>query len=515
MARKNQESIQRRVAGLFILLLVAVLVSFYGLRLVVKGAQFHHLEREYAVNLQALSRSMEKAAAGEVQDKAAIARKLETSRWISSHVDTELFGFERLAFRLMGFGPVIDLPHDSIAHVTRLLARLAALPGADMPQAVARELVPDVAQLLHQGDLFSVEVAAAVGFVGVAVRVLTGLCLAGLGVGIWRLRQALAGPLAQARQLAEAVAQGDLREPGQGGAPPRADEIGALVQAVQHVQGVFRSVVAEVSACSQGVLRGSGEIAAGSADLNQRTESQAARLRQTSAAMAQVTQAVQSGSASADAASAAAGQAADVARQGVADVQEVVRTMAEIEASSAQIARIVDVIDGIAFQTNILALNAAIEAARAGELGRGFAVVAGEVRGLAGRSAESAHQIKALIGASAEKVERGARLVERAGVSMQGIVTQVDGVRQRIGDMSAMVAQQSAGIGEIAQAVAHMEAATQQNAALVEQSAAASQTLRGQAGQLCEAVAFFRLEAGTAAQATQVASAPEPVRLVQ
>jgi methyl-accepting chemotaxis protein len=506
MARKNQESIQRRVASLVVLLLVAVLVSFYGLRLVAKGAQFHYLEREYAVNLQALSRRMEKAAAGEAEDKAAILKMLDTSRWISGHVDTELFGFEHLAFRWMGFGQVIDLPHDSIRRVARMQSRVASLPAEDVPQAMARELAPDVAELLRYGDVFASEVAAAVGFVGVAVRVLTGLCLALLGAGIWRLGRALAGPLAQARQLADALARGDLGDPGtgEGGPLPRADEIGVLVLAVQRVQGVFRSVVAEVSACSQGVLRGSGEIAVGSADLNRRTESQAAHLQQTCAAMAQVTQAVRSGAASAEAASEAAGLAASVACQGVADVQEVVRTMAEIEASSAQIARIVDVIDGIAFQTNILALNAAIEAARAGELGRGFSVVAGEVRGLARRSAESAHQIKALIGASAERVARGAQLVERAGASMQGIVTQVNGVRQRIGDMSATVAQQSAGIGEIAQAVAHMEAVTQQNAALAEQSTAASETLRRQAGQLCEAVAFFRLEPASAACDTVV-----------
>ena len=91
--------------------------------------------------------------------------------------------------------------------------------------------------------------------------------------------------------------------------------------------------------------------------------------------------------------------------------------------SSKKIADIIGVIDGIAFQTNILALNAAVEAARAGEQGRGFAVVASEVRNLAGRSALAAKEIKALIGASVEKVEVGAGQVNDAGVSMQEIVT--------------------------------------------------------------------------------------------
>lgn len=495
IVQMNKESIKWRVRNLFILLLVSIVVSFYGLRLVIKGAQFHQLEREYVVNLRVLSRGVDKAATGEFQRQVDVVRMLDHSRWISSHVDTELFEFERLAFRWMGFGQVIDLPHDSIRRVDRMRSRLATLSEESVPQVLARELTPDVAELLHYGDVFAREVAAAVSFVGDVVRVLTGLCLALLGLGIWRLGKALVGPLEQARQLAEAVAQGDLggsRACGDGSLSP-ADEIGALVLAVQHVQGVFRSVVAEVSSCGTGVLRGSTEIAVGSADLNRRTESQATHLQQTCAAMAQVAQAVQCSTVSAASANVAADQATGVARQGMVDVQEVVLIMQEIEASSAQIARIVDVIDGIALQTNILALNASIEAARAGEFGRGFAVVASEVRSLAGRSAESARQIKALIGTSVEKVERGVRLVERAGVSMQSIVTQVDDVRLRIGDMSGMVVQQSVAIGEILQAVAHMEAATQQNAALVEQSEAASKSLRRQASQLCDAVAFFRV----------------------
>jgi len=112
-----------------------------------------------------------------------------------------------------------------------------------------------------------------------------------------------------------------------------------------------------------------------------------------------------------------AGQAADVATRGSRVVDDVVRTMGEITASSRQIGDIIGVIDGIAFQTNILALNAAVEAARAGEQGRGFAVVAAEVRSLAQRSATAAKEIKALIETSTDTVEAGASLVANAGVS--------------------------------------------------------------------------------------------------
>mgnify|MGYP003591478870 FL=1 len=96
MAKKRNASVRRRMRVLLLVLLGSALVSFYGLRLVTKGASFHYLEREYAVNLHALAGRIEKAAWGEAQDKAGIVKMLDYSRWISSHVDTDLFGFEHL-----------------------------------------------------------------------------------------------------------------------------------------------------------------------------------------------------------------------------------------------------------------------------------------------------------------------------------------------------------------------------------------------------------------------------------
>jgi methyl-accepting chemotaxis protein len=180
--------------------------------------------------------------------------------------------------------------------------------------------------------------------------------------------------------------------------------------------------------------------------------------------------------------------------------------MQDIAQSSKQIAEIIGVIDGIAFQTNILALNAAVEAARAGEQGRGFAVVAGEVRALAQRSATAAKEIKSLIGESVGKVELGAQRVDLAGKSMDAIVAQVQRVSQLIGEISNATTEQSGGIDQVSDAVGQLDQVTQQNAALVEESAAAAESLRVQAQRLADVVGIFRLRA-QGAQGAQLALA--------
>jgi methyl-accepting chemotaxis protein-1 (serine sensor receptor) len=191
--------------------------------------------------------------------------------------------------------------------------------------------------------------------------------------------------------------------------------------------------------------------------------------------------------------------ASGVAVQGGEVVNQVVATMKGIQDSSRRIADIIGVIDGIAFQTNILALNAAVEAARAGEQGRGFAVVATEVRNLAQRSATAAREIKTLISASVERVEQGTAQVDLAGAKMAEIVGSVQRVTDIMGEISAASAEQSSGVNQVGQAVTQMDQSTQQNAALVEEGTAAAESLKGQAQQLVQAVAVFRLAAEGAA----------------
>ena len=299
-------------------------------------------------------------------------------------------------------------------------------------------------------------------------------------------------PMQQARELALAIAQGDLTRPVQADGQ---DEAAELLRALESMQTALSGLVGEVRHVSENIQGASSEVASGNQDLSSRTEQTASSLQHTAGAMHQLTQSVQQGAESARDASALALSASGVAERGGVMVAEVVRTMDEINQASKRIADIIGTIDGIAFQTNILALNAAVEAARAGEQGRGFAVVASEVRSLAQRSAAAAREIKGLIGASVDKVDAGTRLVKDAGQTMDEIVASVQRVQATIETISQAANEQSEGIGQINGSVTDLDGMTQQNAALVEQSAAAAEQLSSQARTLTSAVARFRINA--------------------
>ena len=321
-----------------------------------------------------------------------------------------------------------------------------------------------------------------------ASLVATGITLALCALMLRRVMAAVR----QARQVAEAVAQGDLAVAVD---TDRPDEIGDLQRALGQMTRQLGASLQTVQQVAQHIAGASAEIASGNQDLSGRTEQTASSLQQASSSLVQLTGGVRQTADAASEASGLASSAAGVARRGGEVVGQVVTTMDEINQASKRIADIIGTIDGIAFQTNILALNAAVEAARAGEQGRGFAVVASEVRSLAQRSAAAAREIKALIGNSVDKVEAGARLVQAAGATMAEIVASVERVTSVIGEISTAAAEQSGGIGQVSSAVGSLDDMTQQNAALVEQSASAAEQLSEQARTLTGTVARFRIAA--------------------
>jgi aerotaxis receptor len=335
--------------------------------------------------------------------------------------------------------------------------------------------------MLLAGAVLSGDAAALMTFAGLAA-------VASVFASTLLERQ-IAGPLELLRKQALAVATGESRDVSH---MDRVDEIGMTMRTISQLGLMFRWLVDDVSQQVVAVQAAVGEIAVGNNDLSSRTEQAASSVQETASSMEQMTATVQNNAATAAQANQLSGSASDAAGRGGHAVHDVVATMGEISASSKKIADIIGVIDGIAFQTNILALNAAVEAARAGEQGRGFAVVAGEVRSLAQRSAEAAKEIKSLIGASVERIDVGAKLVNEAGRTMDDIVAQVKRVSDLIGEISSATTEQSGGIAQVSQAIGHLDQITQQNAALVEQSAAASSSLQQQAQRLVEAVSVFR-----------------------
>ncbi|MGI4982070.1 MAG: methyl-accepting chemotaxis protein [Janthinobacterium lividum] len=336
-----------------------------------------------------------------------------------------------------------------------------------------------MAQVAHLRDT-----AIVIGLLSVIVVSL------GLSIALNRLvLRPLGGEPTDAVNLARRVAEGDLSV----AVPLQPGDRSSLMAALHGMQERLSAVVAEVRHSAHGVAHASAEIAQGNLDLSGRTEQQAAALEETAASMDELSSTVTQNAGNAIEANRLAATANTVALEGGRVVGQVVGTMKEINDSSRQMADIIGVIEGIAFQTNILALNAAVEAARAGEQGRGFAVVAAEVRNLAQRSAQAAKEIKGLIDASVERVTRGTSLVDQAGTTMSGVVEAIQRVAAIMNEISTASSEQSKGVAQVGEAVTQMDVTTQQNAALVEQSAAAAQSLRSQSQQLVQAVAVFKL----------------------
>lgn len=271
--------------------------------------------------------------------------------------------------------------------------------------------------------------------------------------------------------------------------------------------GVYREITGAANTCCESLaevvcrIRESGvqvgatarEIGAATDELSGQTTRAAATLEETAAAVEEMAASIRSAEKGAGEASHAMADIDTKARAGTEVVNEAVVAMREIEGSSEEIRKIIEVIDTIAFQTNLLALNAGVEAARAGEAGRGFAVVASEVRALASNSSKASREIAELIEKSASQVQSGVDLVNQTGRALTEIAGSVRTVSDQIVEIAASAKETAATVTEIANSTSQLDKATQRNAAMSAETNASVAALAAESAALSEAVQSFRL----------------------
>jgi methyl-accepting chemotaxis protein/aerotaxis receptor len=410
------------------------------------------------------------------------------AREINQAPETRDFGADLTAYLQEGLLPLANaLTGEAFDAMMALNNQVTPL----QEQAVA--LTASVNQLIERERRGAAAMAAAAeagqramllaqgGVLGAALLLL-------IALGMMTLR-AVTRPLDRAIGFTLQIASGNLAA----SVPQHGrDEVGRLLGALDVMRKSLGSIVGDVHAGIQVVTPAARDIAVGNDELSTRIEQQAASLQQTASSMEEMTATVQQNTDNARQASGLATENAERVRETGELMHQVVETMGRITESSRKMAEIIDVIDSIAFQTNILALNASVEAARAGEQGRGFAVVANEVRNLAGRSAAAAKEIRTLIDGAGKEIQTGAVVVQRAEGAIEGVVAASTRVNDIMGEISAASQEQSGGIRQINQAVAEMDHVTQQNAERVQAMARAALDLERQAEQLVIAVTAFR-----------------------
>ncbi|MEM8873000.1 MAG: methyl-accepting chemotaxis protein [Planctomycetota bacterium] len=256
-------------------------------------------------------------------------------------------------------------------------------------------------------------------------------------------------------------------------------------------------IASELSSGADQATNAAGQVSSSSQSLAQGASEQAASLEETSSSLEEMSSMTKKNADTAREATALSNEASASAARGNEAMQKMSSAITQIEGSAKETAKIIKVIDEIAFQTNLLALNAAVEAARAGEAGKGFAVVAEEVRNLAMRSAEAARNTSTLIQQSVENANSGVEISNEVASVLEDITRGSEKVNGLISEIAAASSEQATGIEQVNTAVAQMDKVTQESAANAEESAAAAEELASQSEQVRSVVIELQRMIGT------------------
>jgi len=451
-------------------------------------------ERHNIVFVNRAAETLFKATGSEI-------RKLRPSFDAATMVGQKIDLFDQAQAQQHAILERLNKPYEASVSVGRCRFKLAAVPVCDATGKRLGTAVEwqDLTEILNTQDQVAEIVKGAVA--GDFSRRIDTAGREGflqmIGSGMNDLLNTVSGAVNELDHVLEKLAGGDLGNRMSG---KYEGQLRHLQDSCNATIDKLREITGKIGDTALNVNNASGEIATGAQDLAQRTESQAASLEQTAAAMHEVTETVKQNADNANAATQKSLVARNTAEKGGNVVKEAVAAMGEIEQSAQKIGDIIGLIDEIAFQTNLLALNASVEAARAGEAGKGFAVVAQEVRALAQRSADASKDIKALIQASNSQVKTGVQLVNQTGATLQDILGAVKQVNDIVAEIATASSEQARAMQEINTAVSQMDEMTQRNGALVEETSAATQTLAHQARDLSDLISFFRDGSQTSAE---------------
>ena len=266
-----------------------------------------------------------------------------------------------------------------------------------------------------------------------------------------------------------------------------------LKDALNNTIDSINTILSEVSEVLMKVTENSKELSSTSNKLSEAAAEQAASIEQMSSALTEIGSQVQTNAFNANQAKELAAKSRDFGAKGNEEMQQLNVAMNDINESSKNIAKIIKVIDEIAFQTNLLALNAAVEAARAGVHGQGFAVVAEEVRNLAARSATAAKETADLIEGSIKTVDRGSNLSEKTA----GVLAEIQAQSSRVADLITEIAnasiEQSEGLAQLQLGFHQIDKITQQNTAGADRTAESSLEMKHDSEVLSSMLSKFAL----------------------